>query len=215
MAVKDYYSILEISPSANAQEIKKAFRQLALQYHPDKTEGNNAARIRFQEIREAYDILSDPVKKEQYLQDRWVQQVYHQPFKKATLPETTLLNLIELKKQSRNWDDFRGGHEQLATQWKNIVDEEAIAQIVILNDPDHNTRVVKLSVEILDRLSWQLQRDCFARILEIPNIDLTLQEKIEATLAQKKQVEKWEKWKIPALIAIVLLLCLGIFFLNK
>lgn len=66
MSGKDYYKILETSKSASAGEIKKAYRKLALKYHPDHNKGDKSAEAKFKEISEAYAVLSDPEKKKQY-----------------------------------------------------------------------------------------------------------------------------------------------------
>jgi molecular chaperone DnaJ len=66
MAKKDYYEILGLNKGAGEDEIKKAFRKLAVQYHPDKNKGDKAAEEKFKEINEAYQILTDPQKKAQY-----------------------------------------------------------------------------------------------------------------------------------------------------
>ncbi len=63
---KDYYAILGVSKTATAEEIRKAFRKLARQYHPDLNPGNKQAEDRFKEINEAYEVLSDPDKKQKY-----------------------------------------------------------------------------------------------------------------------------------------------------
>jgi curved DNA-binding protein len=63
---KDYYQILGVSPEAKAEEIKKAFRQLALQCHPDRNPGDKEAEERFKEISEAYGVLIDPEKRQRY-----------------------------------------------------------------------------------------------------------------------------------------------------
>jgi curved DNA-binding protein len=63
---KDYYKILGISKTASADEIKKAFRKLAKQYHPDKKPGDKAAEAKFKDINEANEVLSDPEKRKQY-----------------------------------------------------------------------------------------------------------------------------------------------------
>lgn len=66
MAKRDYYEVLGLSKNAVESEIKKAYRKLALQYHPDKNPGDKAAEEKFKEAAEAYGVLSDPQKKAQY-----------------------------------------------------------------------------------------------------------------------------------------------------
>lgn len=63
---KDYYATLGVSRDASAEEIKKAFRQLARRYHPDVAKDKAAAEARFKEINEAYEVLSDPEKRRKY-----------------------------------------------------------------------------------------------------------------------------------------------------
>ncbi|MGZ3748984.1 MAG: DnaJ domain-containing protein, partial [Pseudobdellovibrionaceae bacterium] len=66
MSKKDYYSLLNVPRSATADEIKKAYRKLAMQYHPDKNPGDKKAEEKFKEFSEAYEVLSDPKKREMY-----------------------------------------------------------------------------------------------------------------------------------------------------
>ncbi len=63
---RDFYDILGLSKSASADEIKKAYRQMAIKYHPDKNPGDSSAEAKFKEAAEAYEILSDPNKKARY-----------------------------------------------------------------------------------------------------------------------------------------------------
>lgn len=66
MSKRDYYEILGVAKNANADEIKKAYRKVAMQYHPDRNPGDKAAEEKFKEAAEAYEVLSDADKRAQY-----------------------------------------------------------------------------------------------------------------------------------------------------
>jgi len=69
MAKADYYTILGVSRDASLEDIRRAYRQMALKYHPDRSPGDSQAEQRFKEAAEAYEVLSDPEKRSLY--DRW------------------------------------------------------------------------------------------------------------------------------------------------
>jgi len=94
-AKKDYYEVLGVARSATQEEIKKAYRKLALQHHPDKHKGDKKAEEKFKEIGEAYEVLSDPQKRDAY--DRFG----HQAFGSGGLGGTIFGDIFE--------DAFGGG----------------------------------------------------------------------------------------------------------
>lgn len=73
MDFKDYYKILGVEKGASEADIKKAYRKLAVKYHPDKNQGDKAAEEKFKEISEAYEVLGDPEKRKKYdqLGENW------------------------------------------------------------------------------------------------------------------------------------------------
>jgi curved DNA-binding protein len=78
MASADYYQLLGLKKNASPDEIKRAYRKLAVKYHPDKNPGNKEAEEKFKEINEAYAVLSDPQKKAQF--DQFGSAGFHQRF---------------------------------------------------------------------------------------------------------------------------------------
>ncbi|MDE6323963.1 MAG: DnaJ domain-containing protein, partial [Paramuribaculum sp.] len=63
---RDYYEVLGVSKTATPDELKKAYRKLAIKYHPDKNPGDKEAEEKFKEAAEAYDVLSNPEKRQRY-----------------------------------------------------------------------------------------------------------------------------------------------------
>ena len=74
MAKRDYYEILGVTKSASTDEIKKSYRKVAMQFHPDRNPGDKAAEDKFKEAAEAYEVLSDNDKKAKY--DRFGHQAF-------------------------------------------------------------------------------------------------------------------------------------------
>jgi molecular chaperone DnaJ len=66
LSKKDYYEVLAVSRSASMDDIKKAYRKLAMKFHPDKNPGDKVAEDRFKEISEAYEVLRDPKRRQMY-----------------------------------------------------------------------------------------------------------------------------------------------------
>src|SRR5688572_15049950 len=66
MTKRDYYEVLGVNKGCNAEEVKKAYRKVAMQYHPDRNPGDKSAEEKFKEAAEAYEVLSDADKRAQY-----------------------------------------------------------------------------------------------------------------------------------------------------
>ena len=75
---KDYYELLGVNREASSDEIKKAYRKLAVKYHPDKNPGDKEAEDKFKEISHAYEVLSNPTKRQQY--DQFGDAAFHRNF---------------------------------------------------------------------------------------------------------------------------------------
>jgi len=83
MAQRDYYEVLGVSRGASEAEIKRAYRQLAMKWHPDRNPGDPTAEAKFKEINQAYEVLKDPQKRAAY--DRYG----HRAFENGPGPEAS------------------------------------------------------------------------------------------------------------------------------
>ena len=88
----DYYNVLGVDKNATPTEIKKTYRKLALKYHPDKNKGDKASEAKFKEISEAYAVLSDAEKKQQY--DQFGSTQFHQRYSQEDIFRNFDLNDI-------------------------------------------------------------------------------------------------------------------------
>ena len=102
MDFKDYYKILGIEKNAEEDEIKKAYRKLAKQWHPDKNPDNKKAEDRFKQISEAYDVLSDVTKRKKF--DDFINVRSTNYFLKKSMKQNfrNFLNNFSEKKDKKN-----------------------------------------------------------------------------------------------------------------
>ena len=120
MEYKDYYKILGVKKDASADEIKKAYRKLAVKYHPDKNPGDPIAEAAFKEIAEAYDILSDTKKREDYHYKRFYTYTYKYAAAPQVTPQSILDDAIKLQKLVERADPFRMNRDALLFQFEKI-----------------------------------------------------------------------------------------------
>lgn len=112
MIFKDYYKILRVSPQATESEIKKAFRVLAIKYHPDKNPNNKEAEEKFKEINEAYNVLIDNEKRNKFDE---IQNLRNTKFKKENFKSSKSDNFDFSYKYNRQtyedpkklWEEFK------------------------------------------------------------------------------------------------------------
>lgn len=161
MDYKDYYSVLGVGKKATQEEIKKAYRKLAVKYHPDKNQGNKSAEEKFKEISEANEVLGDPEKRKQYdkLGANW-KQYQNAGYGEAPFGGGTYHRSYRTGTDSEHFDpsgfsDFfesffgRGGRNPFAAEDYDFTPGDLTGEIAIsLEEAYHGTeRIVDLGGE--------------------------------------------------------------------
>ena len=121
--MNEYYRSLGVQPNASPEELKKAYRRLAKQYHPDLHPGDHEAEARFKEINEAYEILSDPEKRKKYdEQQQGTTQRRQAPNKAKTATRTPKGGPVDFSQMQGGFAQFFGFDPRTG----QVVDEEKV-----------------------------------------------------------------------------------------
>ena len=217
MQLKDYYTILQLPPSASLPEIKKAYRQLAQQYHPDKNNNDMYAAMQFAEIKEAYEMLSNPARKEQYLQQRWYYQSMGGKMggTGSLTPPAVLKQCLELNRYVASLDVHRVDREGLAGYISHILSGFVPEQLELFNDRDINHQVIISLLKTMDSLKRDQVEKISAQLLQLAGDDTDTKKIISETLDRKKQKEKQEKYMPFIIILMTVVICLLIWLMGR
>lgn len=217
MELKDYYKILELEPSASLPEIKKAYRRLAQQYHPDKNSDKEYAHAYFTEIKEAYEVLTDPSKKERYLQQRWYQQsTGKKEFTTQPLtPPRILKQVLELNRYVSSLDNFRMDREGIYESINSILSDDTLERLKKFNDPGVNKEIVRSIVQTASYLQANRAKNIASKLYALGRNDLAIISQINLFLVQMERKARWEKFKVGMVIAVTVVICLLIYFVGS
>ena len=206
--IKDYYKILEVPASATLSEIKKSFRRLAQQYHPDKNAGSNIADAHFREIQEAYKILSDPKQREAYNYKRWYLRSTGQSYHKPALTPVAILSACNLLQQyvaSRTV--FHVSYDAVSAHIKELLTPNAISILHEHNDQNLNRAIIQKLLQSAQPLTRRYFLPITELLLQVAGNDPEAQSMIEQALQQQQQQHTWDKYKWIVMLAITALMC--------
>ncbi len=216
MHLKDYYSILEVESSATQQEIKKAYRRLAQACHPDKVHNDPYAATRFVEIKEAYEVLTNPAKKDYYLQQRWYEQSTGKRKKQDTItPVTVLKQALELERYVSTLDMFRMDKQGLKEYMLGLLPDTTIEKLHVFNEPETTREIISTVLRALHALPKAYSSDIVKQLHKLAGEDKTAGEQVESFARKTQRRNRREKYSLIIIIAVTVILCLLIWLAGS
>jgi len=206
MSQDDFYAILHVAPDASNMEIKKAYRKLAIQFHPDKHPNSSISTEQFRLVTEAYKTLSNPSKRIVYHQKKYPGYFYNKNDKNTQeiLTELRQLNLF-IKAEGQNCIDYNM-IERKVTQ---LLNNQNLHQVKSEKDGDLRKRIIQELLECCNYLEFPM---IVIIINPLKNIaasgDAVL---IDNYLNLKKKWYIWDQYKIVAALIIAATICLFIY----
>ncbi len=215
--MKDYYAILECTPMSTRDEIKRQYRKLAQQFHPDKNQNDKYAAARFHDIKEAYETLTQPAKKEAWLQERWLHQVYHENYtdKEPLTPYSILDKVLKLDKYVSTQDVFRMDQEGITDRILKLVSEENMDCLLQFKEQEINKTIVQYLLSAASPIDPIRLSRLWPKLEQIANEDPVLLNDIRVFQKKKKKQAQKEKWTLPIVILVTILICSLIYFAGK
>ncbi len=200
-------------PSASGDEIKKAYRRLAHLYHPDKKGNDQYAVARFADIKEAYEVLSNPYRRDDHLQQRWYMKSQGKKLSSETVnPVVILKKMIELDRYISKLDANRLNHEALYDQIGQVLTDKNIEILNSFGDAHINGEIIRVALRSGHGLPFSVVQLLAARLRKINTTNEPAGAMIDRFVSHHERVDFWERKKLWLVLLIVVLICLAIFF---
>jgi curved DNA-binding protein CbpA len=193
--MKDYYKILNLPPDCPQADIKKAYRKLAVQHHPDKNDGDKKSEERFKLVAEAYDILSDETTRNEYDYIKGFKTSYRN-YRNTSGKPSPIKFLVHFKSIKSNVL-HSGGHvkkQQLFNSLNNMLTIENIDYLIQERDIDTNHLIIDEILTCCIFLDNTLKTEIYAKLERLADGHPSFQEKV--TRLESKQVNDSEKYKL-------------------
>ncbi|NNV55663.1 DnaJ domain-containing protein [Limnovirga soli] len=215
MLPKDYYTILGVLPDATDAEIKQSYRKLAMKYHPDKNPEDSVSEATFKEIAEAYEILSDRVKREDYHYKRLY--TYNYSFKKSPTitPASILKAAFTLKNMVKSSDPYRINRDALSFQLEQVLSEKHLEVLEKEKATAINLEIINVVLVSAKLLTIDLLINLLPKLTKLANENQVALDKIDILVNQKKKEAKWEKVKPFIAVGVTIILCIIMYIIGK
>lgn len=210
--MKDHYITLRVSSKASLQEIKKAYRKLAMEYHPDKNSGTFAATL-FQDIQAAYQILSNHHTRKQYDESRFLHgyKTQNHPPKNGT--DGLLQHSIALNKKVENIATADINQVLLYDYLCWLLSDEHLAVLQHEHETIAIDTFVNQLIPVIKKLDYRYFIQLYPRLISISG--KLASQRLKENLALKTRTYYYRKWQPIGIVCIAIALCLLMYVLYK
>ncbi len=216
MQLKDYYKILGVSTSAASLDIKKAYRALAVKYHPDKNPGNALAEAHFKEVQEAYSVLSNTRKRELYDEERWLSGMGRSAkHTEAVTPAWILGVCIELNKSLAAMDTHRISHNALRAYILLILTDSHIGVLQQHGDTDATSRIINELLTASEKLPVRYLSEIEQRLVLLAGSNADAKAAIDEHIEERIRQAKKERALPYFVFLLTLLLCVFMYIYAR
>jgi len=214
----DYYKLLGVLPTATTEEIKKAYRLLALKYHPDRNQGDKNSEAYFKKVTEAYTILSDPEKRESYnweyrksqqtSNNQSQQQKRTEPKQEPQVTPQVILSVFQnIKKKVVGIDKSRINQSALYNSLNDLLSINNLNLLISWGDTKTNKQIINDVLTCCNFLTSHTTEKLLSKLAKLAGSDNDTIQEIFNYLKQKKKREFRKKYGLLiGLFAIVLVL---------
>ncbi len=214
--MKDYYKILGVKPSAALPEIKKTYRALAFKYHPDKNPENALSEARFKEIQEAYSVISDPVKRAAYDDERWLSGMgSRNDYREAVTPAWLLKVARDLNASLATMDTYRMSQKALRDYILLIITDAHLGVLLHENNAEINNIIIREILKAVKKLETTYLDEIERRLITLANNDNEMLQAINERIEERKKNELFEKFLPYFIIIITLGLCVVMYLYSS
>ena len=213
MQLKDHYKTLGVKPSAPHAEIKKAYRTLAVKYHPDKNPDSALCEVQFKEVNEAYSVLSDARKRAHYDEERWLSGMGQKTSYNEGVTPTWLKGVCEeLNASLAQMDTHRISQGTLRTYILMILADAHLGMLQTENDTETNRHIVRELLKASGKLEHHYLPDVLKSLHTVAGTDSHAVQLINSYSAERDRQELRERMFPYIVLGVTLALCAFMYF---
>jgi hypothetical protein len=216
--LQDFYAILKITPQASLDEIKLAYRKLAKQFHPDIVGNDIEKQVHFAQIKLAYETLSNPAQRQQYVEKRWLYKSEGKDFEnyKPITVASIVIDFLALEKEAYYTDFSRINESYFTAKISLLFSETNCSILQNAKDVTANNTIIDVIIKLIPSLPLTFLPICVSKLKALGFLQNKVIEKKLKLAIQKRHLQHHiEKYKWVAILFILVALLVFIILWSR